>query len=194
MNRIAIGLAGLIAATSLPGPAWAWMHANRWGGDTFHAFGSDSVTRTDGWGGSMTHTFGEGTTATDRWGGSATHTYGEGTTWHGADGGTVHTDAYWGGAYHPYYPAPVVDSYRRACLFCAAGAVAAGAAVGAAVGTASAEAAAASTAYAVGTTLTDLPSGCVLVGGGTTFYQCGSAWIKPVFGANGVYYKVVPAP
>lgn len=37
-------------------------------------------------------------------------------------------------------------------------------------------------------------SGCVLVGGSTTFYQCGSAWIKPVFGANGVYYKVVPAP
>lgn len=177
MNRIAIGLAGLIAAACcLPGPAAAWMHANRWGGDTFHSFGSDSITRTDGWGGSMTHTFGEGT------------------TWHGADGGTVHTDAYWGGAYHPYYPAPVVGAYRPACFFCAAGAVAAGAAVGAAVGSASAEATAASTAYALGTTLTNLPTGCVLVGGGTTFYQCGSAWLKPVFGANGVYYKVVPAP
>lgn len=93
-------------------------------------------------------------------------------------------------AYHPGYPAPVVVAYRPACAFCAAGAVAAGAVVG----TASAEAAAASTAYVVGTTFTNLPSGCVLVGGSTTFYQCDNAWIKPVFGANGVHYKVVPAP
>ena len=30
--------------------------------------------------------------------------------------------------------------------------------------------------------------------GGTQLYQCGDAWYKPYFGANGVYYEVVPPP
>ena len=29
---------------------------------------------------------------------------------------------------------------------------------------------------------------------GTTYYLNGNTWFQPAFGANGVYYKVVPAP
>lgn len=40
MNRIVIILASLMITMSLPGPAAAWSHANRWGGDTMHECGS----------------------------------------------------------------------------------------------------------------------------------------------------------
>jgi len=30
--------------------------------------------------------------------------------------------------------------------------------------------------------------------GGATYYVSGSTWFQPSFGANGVYYRVVPAP
>ena len=30
--------------------------------------------------------------------------------------------------------------------------------------------------------------------GGAQLYQCGDTWYKPYFGANGVYYEVVPPP
>jgi hypothetical protein len=40
-----------------------------------------------------------------------------------------------------------------------------------------------------------LPTGCaspsVL---GTTYYVCGNTWFLPSYGANGLYYRVVPAP
>ena len=29
---------------------------------------------------------------------------------------------------------------------------------------------------------------------GATYYLAGNTWFKPMFGANGVYYQVVPAP
>jgi hypothetical protein len=40
-----------------------------------------------------------------------------------------------------------------------------------------------------------LPTGCMSpkVQSGT-YYLCGNTWFQPSFGANGVYYKVVPAP
>jgi hypothetical protein len=40
-----------------------------------------------------------------------------------------------------------------------------------------------------------LPAGCIKpsVQGGT-YYLCGSSWFKPSYGANGVYYRVVPTP
>jgi len=28
----------------------------------------------------------------------------------------------------------------------------------------------------------------------TTYYQCPNGWLKPAYGANGVYYRVVAAP
>jgi hypothetical protein len=29
---------------------------------------------------------------------------------------------------------------------------------------------------------------------GSTYYVCGNSWFRPAFGANGVYYTVVPTP
>ena len=40
-----------------------------------------------------------------------------------------------------------------------------------------------------------LPSGCTLsTVGGASYYDCAGTWFSPSFGANGVYYRVVPAP
>jgi hypothetical protein len=40
-----------------------------------------------------------------------------------------------------------------------------------------------------------LPAGSAQVShGGATYYVSGSTWFQPAFGANGVYYHVVPAP
>jgi hypothetical protein len=30
--------------------------------------------------------------------------------------------------------------------------------------------------------------------GGLTYYNCGGTWFSPYYGANGVYYRVVPVP
>jgi hypothetical protein len=29
---------------------------------------------------------------------------------------------------------------------------------------------------------------------GTTYYLCGNTWFQPMYGANGIYYRVVPTP
>ena len=102
----------------------------------------------------------------------------------------------------------------------AAGAAVAGAAVGVAVGAAVASsntAAATSNAYAqgynagaasapttvvvaspsyvVGQFITALPVGCVTTAvAGKTYYLYGNTWFAPYYGANGVYYQVVPTP
>jgi len=69
-----------------------------------------------------------------------------------------------------------------------AGAAAAGAVAGAAVG-------ALATAAAIGATYGYLPSGCAYSPfGGAAYYNCGGYWVRPAYGANGVYYTVVPAP
>jgi hypothetical protein len=40
-----------------------------------------------------------------------------------------------------------------------------------------------------------LPMGCTSPNvQGETYYLCGNAWFSPSFGANGVYYRVVPTP
>jgi hypothetical protein len=39
------------------------------------------------------------------------------------------------------------------------------------------------------------PPGCaVSTASGTTYYHCGPTWFQPSYGANGVYYRVVPTP
>ncbi|MEI8340035.1 MAG: hypothetical protein WCH43_00675 [Verrucomicrobiota bacterium] len=51
--------------------------------------------------------------------------------------------------------------------------------------------------YTVGQTFAALPPGGVTsttTVQGATYYQCGTAWFSPAFGANGVYYRVVPDP
>ena len=107
--------------------------------------------------------------------------------------------------------------YASGCYGCAA---AAGAVVGVAAGAAIASAntaAATSNAYAVGVAAgasasapppprpparyalganyATLPAGCTnATVGGTVYYLCGNTWFKPMYGANGVYYRVVPTP
>jgi hypothetical protein len=42
-----------------------------------------------------------------------------------------------------------------------------------------------------------LPSGCsasTIPVVDTTYYVCDDTWFQPSYGANGVYYTVVPAP
>ena len=40
-----------------------------------------------------------------------------------------------------------------------------------------------------------LPAGCISPKvQGTTYYLCGNTWFQPSYGANGVNYRVVPAP
>jgi hypothetical protein len=102
----------------------------------------------------------------------------------------------------PYYSA-------AGCYGCAAAAGAVvGMATGAAIATASTSAAvstaynagvvAGSTAaitYAMGTNYAVLPAGCASPDvGGTTYFLCGNTWFLPSYGANGIYYRVVPTP
>ena len=40
-----------------------------------------------------------------------------------------------------------------------------------------------------------LPAGATTASvGGTTYYVSGNTWFQPSYGANGVYYRVVPTP
>jgi len=104
----------------------------------------------------------------------------------------------YGGAYHP--PTVVNQYYGTGCYNCGgwsgAGAVAAGVAVGTAVGVAAAaNANAVAAAYAYGDVYAALPAGCRYVPfNGVTYYSCGSVWFFPAYGANGIYYRVVPPP
>jgi hypothetical protein len=54
---------------------------------------------------------------------------------------------------------------------------------------------AASPTYAMGAIYATLPAGCASPNvRGTTYDLCGNTWFQPSYGANGVYYRVVPAP
>ncbi len=65
----------------------------------------------------------------------------------------------------------------------------AGVAAGVAVG------GAASPTYAMGGIYPAPPPGCAKpTVGGNTYYLCGNTWFQPNYGANGVYYRVVPTP
>jgi hypothetical protein len=53
----------------------------------------------------------------------------------------------------------------------------------------------ANTAYAMGAIYATVPAGCATPNvGGTTYYLCENTWFQPFYGANGVSYRVVPAP
>lgn len=196
--------AGLIGLSST---AEAWVSANRWGGSTARAGGY--TTHTNAWGGSTTHAWAGGTTHTNTYGGTTSGAYGAGYSHTYAGGGTVyHPPAYGYGGYG-YHPPVAVPYYGGGCYGCAAAAGAvAGLATGAVVGAAAASAAnanatanaysagvAAGSAYPMGMQYAALPAGCAMTPvGGATYYTCGGAWFLPSYGANGVYYRVVPAP
>jgi hypothetical protein len=47
----------------------------------------------------------------------------------------------------------------------------------------------------MGNNYASLPAGAMKVNkNGQTYYLSGNTWLQPSYGANGVYYKVVPAP
>jgi hypothetical protein len=209
MKKMATMVSLLLVAGIWTSEAAAWGSANRFGGSTQHSVGETS--HENRWGGSSEHVAGEGTEHTNVYGGSSAHAYG---------GGTEHT--YPGGAtayrapvpvYPAYHPPAVVPAYSTGCYGCAA---AAGAVVGVAAGAAiaSADKSAATTSaynagvaagaagavpplgsYTMGANYAKLPPACTKpsVAGGT-YYLCGNTWFKPMFGANGVYYRVVPTP
>jgi hypothetical protein len=53
----------------------------------------------------------------------------------------------------------------------------------------------AAASYVMGTNYAVLPSGCDSPNvGGTTYFMCNNTWFLPSYGANGVYYRVVPTP
>lgn len=198
-------------------------HENAWGGSTSHAYGQ-GTSHTNVYGGSTSHAYGEGTSHTNAYGGSATHYEGGGWSKTGAYGGTAYGDAHYGGAYHlppaavypGYHPPAAVNYYGSRCYNCGGwstgGAAAAGVAVGMVTGAAVASAntaaatsnaysagvaagSAASATYQMGAIYGTLPAGCVKpTVQGQTYYLCGNTWFQPSFGANGVYYRVVPTP
>jgi hypothetical protein len=65
---------------------------------------------------------------------------------------------------------------------------------GVATGVAAASAPAGGT-YAMGINYAAVPAGSISINkNGTTYYLNGNTWFQPAYGANGVYYHVVPAP
>ena len=136
-------------------------------------------------------------------------------SWHAtsANGTTAYgsADHYYGGTYSTYHPPTTVNTYyENGCSDCggwnAAGAAAVGVAAGTVIGAASANAAtsnayaagvaAGSSQYPVGSIYTTLPAGCAYdLVGNVAYYKCGGGvWLTPASGANGVYYRVTPAP
>jgi hypothetical protein len=192
----------------------ATSHTNAWGGSTSHAYGV-GTEHTNMYGGSSAHAWGGGTEHTNAYGGSTYGAYGAGATHTYASGATAYHPPGYGGygysAYHPpgygygypaYHPPVAVPYYSASgCLGCA---VAAGAVVGATVGAVAASAntaaayssgyaAGSAAGYAMGVNYAALPTGCAYQAGPNE-YLCGGSWFRPAYGANGLYYTVVPAP
>jgi hypothetical protein len=190
-------------------------HTNAYGGSTSGEYGS-GATHTNTYGGSTSGAYGQGATHTNTYGGSTSAAYGQGAYHTTTSGATT--------AYYGYHPPTTVNTYAATCSnvngWATAAAVTGAAVTGAAVAsanTANAYNAGYSTGattgqpvvtnqqapppvavtYTVGQTVSALPPGGVtspVTVQGATYYQCGNTWFSPCFGANGVYYRVVPAP
>ncbi len=202
MMRGLAAISALLAAALWASEAGAWASANRFGGATQHSWGETS--HENRWGGSTEHVAGEGTEHTNVYGGTTAGRYGEG-AYHAGPGGAAYRPPV--AAYPVYHPPVAVPVYSGGCYGCAA---AAGAVVGVAAGAAVASAntaAATSNAYAagvaagaagsysMGANYATLPPGSTpATVAGTTYYINGNTWFKPMYGANGVYYRVVPTP
>ena len=49
--------------------------------------------------------------------------------------------------------------------------------------------------YVMGVKYASVPTSCASPNvGGTSYVLCGNTWFKPAYGANGVFYTVVPTP
>jgi hypothetical protein len=209
MKTLITGFAAILVVALAPQSSAAYSHANRYGGSTSHAYG-EGTEHTNAYGGSTAHAWGGGTEHTNVYGGTTEGRYGE---------GAYHSTPYYGTAYHPptyaypYHPPTTVNYYGSGCYNCggwdAAGAAVAGAVVGATVATAAASSSTTSAynagvaagsaqvhdSYTMGAMYPTLPAGCAKpTVQGVTYYLCGNTWFQPNYGANGVYYKVVPTP
>jgi hypothetical protein len=218
MKALMSAAALLLAAGLAPGDAHAWATANRMGGSTTHSYGA--TTHANRWGGSSSFAAGEGASHSNVYGAGTAHAYGGGTEHTNAYGGSTY-GRYGSGAYHSYpsgatayhpagvpayptYPAyhpPVAVAYTSStCSGCAAAAgalvgVTAGAAIASANTAAMAGAAPASGSYMLGMSYALLPNGASALNlAGATYYVSNNVWFQPAYGANGVYYRVVPKP
>jgi len=197
MRRSLIVLGAIAIATPLASAA-AWVHAGGWSGDRSSWSAHDwRGGYASGGGGSWSAHGAHGGTASGgsgSWSASGAH----GGTASGGDGSWRATGTnghtyyggpdYWhGGYYHSYSSPTVVNSYGANCYNCG------GWNTGGAVVAAGAASAAANPP---GTLYGALPAGCSYRPvGSQPYYSCTSGlWFTPAYGANGVYYRVVPAP
>ena len=223
MMRGLAAISALLAAALWASEANAWASANRFGGATQHSWGETShenrwggsTEHVAGEGTEHTNVYG-GTTA-GRYGEGAYHAGPAGAAYR-PPGYAAYP------AYHPPAVVPAYSAGCYGCVAAAGAivGVAADAAVASAstaaattnayaagVATGSANAAAATTSaynagvaagaagatYAMGVNYATLPAGSSPVTvAGATYYLSGNTWFKPMFGANGVYYQVVPTP
>ena len=186
-------------------------HTNMYGGSTSH-----------GWYGGTTHTNVYGGTTSGAYGAGVYHTYPSGASYYHPPYPAYHP-AYPVYPYHPPVAVPYYSAAGCYGCAAAAGAVV-GMATGAAVASASTAAAAStaySSGYAAGSATTAatmsgaapvvassapityamggnyamLPAGCATPDvGGRTYFLCSNTWFQPLYGANGIYYHVVPTP
>jgi hypothetical protein len=193
MKAMFLGLCALGVTMLNSSPALAYGHANAYGGST-----------RQGAYGATIHTNAYGGTTAGKAGYGAVHTTPYGTT-------TAASAYHPPGAYVPppaygYHPPATVNYYSSGCYNCGststAGAAAAGVVVGVAVGAAAASAkksanttTTTTTSYPMGTIVGTLPPGATMASvNGKTYYTSGNTWFSPAYGANGVYYTVVPNP
>lgn len=197
MRMILLAATAALSVTVPLQQARAWMHANAGGGYTHSgsAGGYQHSTTVSPEGVSHSSDAGgyEHGTAVGSEGavhGSTAGGYAHGTAV--GPEGAAHAGAYGSSYYHQ--PA-VVNHYGASCYNCGGapgwGGAAAGAAAGVAVGAAAAGAAYAASARPA--SYAALPGGCAYQPYAQA-YNCGAMWLAPAYGANGVYYRVVPAP
>src|SRR5262249_36021348 len=104
----------------------------------------------------------------------------------GVAAGTANTAAATSGAYNAGVAAGSANT---------AAAYNAGLSAGSVTTTGATPAPAAGSAFAMGGIYSTLPAGCISPSvQGNTYYLSGNTWFQPSYGANGVNYRVVPAP
>lgn len=184
-------------------------HTNAYGGSTSHSYG-----------GGTSHTNVYGGTTSGAYGAGWSHSYPSGATAYRPPGYATYP-VYHPPVAVPYYSsgcygcAAAVGAIAGAAVGAAAAsantAAATSNAYAAGVATGSANAAAATGAaysagvaagvsasggtYVMGVKYASVPTGCASPNvGGTSYVLCGNTWFRPSYGANGVFYTVVPTP
>jgi hypothetical protein len=92
-------------------------------------------------------------------------------------------------------PPVVVNSYSTGCYNCGDWSAAGTATASANTAAPYNAGVAAGVSYSIGEIIAAAPTGCAMPNvEGSTYYMCGNTWLQPAYGANGIYYRVVPAP